>query len=123
MTTTLATARSALSAAIVSAGGKVSTNPGDTAPPCYYIFGGGASDFRRVAAGKVPFTFRIVCHPPSQNEMVASEQLASMVLALISAIRSLAGWQLGEVSADVIRRVGGSDFLSADVTASTLIDF
>lgn len=121
--TTIAGARTALSAAIVAAGGVVADNPGGTAPPCYYIFGGGASDFRRAAAGKAEFTFRVVCHPPSSNEMVASSELAGMIQTLITALKSLAGWQLGEVSADVIRRVGGSDFLSADVTASTLIDF
>ena len=120
--TTIATRRSALSAAIVAAGIRCSdTGPKATAPPVVHIFGGGL-DPAGVARGQVRYTFRLVLQPDGGTPAVQSTNLAVMVASVVGVLRSLAGFQVGEVTADVIRTLAGSDFLSADVTATTMID-
>lgn len=120
--TTVADARATLRATLVAADIRVDDDPGSVAPPCVYIYNGGVSDMRRIGMGKVPWSFRVVCRPSTNTEKVASAGVGALVIAVLTVLRALPGWEVGEVTPDIMRTTAGSDYLSADVTATTMID-
>lgn len=120
MSDSLAVSRAALVAALVAASIRCSDSPGDTAAPVVHIFGNG-SDMHGIARGQVRFGFRLVLQPEGGTPALASANLGVMVEAVCAVLRALAGFEVGEVSPDVMRTLAGSEFLSADVTAFTMI--
>jgi len=121
MSASVSAARGVLSAALVAASLPCSDSPGDTAAPVVHIFGNG-SDMRGVGRGQVRYGFRLVLQPEGGNPAVESANLGAMVEAVCAVIRSLSGWEVGEVGPDTIRTLAGADFLSADVTALVQVE-
>jgi hypothetical protein len=119
MSDSVAAARSTLVAALVAAGIRCSDSPGDTAAPVVHIFGNGSDLVFR--GSQLRYGFRLVLQPEGGTPAIASANLGTMVEAVVAVLRALQGWQLGDVSQDIMRSLAGSDFLSADITASTLI--
>ncbi len=119
--TSIATRRGALVTALTGASIRCSDSPGDTAAPVVHIFGNG-SDMRGVGRGQVRYSFRLVLQPEGGTTAVASSNLGVMVAAVVAVLRTLTGFEVGEVTPDTLRTIAGSDFLSADVTALTMID-
>lgn len=77
---------------------------------------------RGVGRGQVAYEFRLVLQPEGGTPAVASSNLGTMVEAVVAVVRALKDFQVGPVSQDVMRQLGGNDFLSADVTVRTMID-
>ena len=119
--TTLVQARAELVAAIDAAGIKATDVAGGKAVP-YVLVAGAGIDLSRVISGRVEATFRAICVAGGWDEGTAIEALDAMKLGVLSVLAGLAGWRLGEVGRDGIRSFSGSDLLTADVSASRLID-
>ena len=119
--TTLAGARAELVAAIDAAGMKA-TDVAGAKPVPYVLVAGAGIDPSRVMVGKVAATFRAICVAGAWDQAAAVGSLDELKLGVLSVLRGLAGWQLGEVGRDGIRSFSGSDLLTADVSATRLID-
>ena len=122
MSASITAARSALSSALVAASIRCSDSPGDTAAPVVHIFGNGTPDMRHVVRGQVEYEFQLVLQPEGGTPAIASVNLGLMAEAVIVVLRNLAGFKVGPISQDVMRTLAGSDFLSVDITTSTMID-
>lgn len=99
----------------------VSDDPGGTAPPCVMIWGGG-SDLTMLQTGKVEWTFRVTLIAETWNASGASVALNALGATVLSKLRALAGFKVVSHGPDVVRSVGGGDYLTADIAVSTMID-
>lgn len=121
MTTTLAGARAELIAAVEAASIAATDTPGDRQPPYVAVLGNGI-DLERVLAGKALASFRLACVAGKADASASVLSLDTLKLDIVSMLRGLAGWQLGEVRPDGVRIFAGGTYLSADVIAARLID-
>lgn len=119
--TTLAGARAELIAALEAASLSATETPGSKPPPYVAVLGGGV-DFGHIVRGSVLSTWRLACVAGLADAKASVAQLDALKLSAIGMLLTLAGWQLGEVRPDGIRSYAGSDYLTADVTASRYID-
>lgn len=119
--TTLAGARAALIAAVDAVDLAATETPGTRVPPYVAVLGDGLA-LDRIVTGRVVGRFRLALVAGAADQSGAAAELDSMKLTILVALRALAGWQLGEVRPDGIRTYGGAEYLTCDVTASTLID-
>lgn len=117
--TTLAGARGALRAAVEAADIIAAYAPGGTDPPYVVIAGDGIDLSRRVRAEA---TFRLICIGGLADAEASALELDTLKLAIVGIIRGLNDWRMVDVSADRIRLFAGTDYLTADVRTSTLID-
>ena len=120
--TTRAQARAELTAAIEAAGVDAFPDPGGHDPPYVYVRSDGVPDVTHTLRGAVQAEFTAVCVAGAWDADGTAAMLDAAVQATLTALRDLAGWRLGSVGRDGIRRVGGSDLLTADVIASRAID-
>jgi len=118
---TLATRRAELTAAMLTGGVAISDAPGRIAPPVGYIYGDGI-DPRGIGRGQVAASFRVTLVVGHPDAPAASAALGVLTLLALSVLQDLNGWQVGEVRPDAVRTIAGALFLSADVTASAMID-
>jgi hypothetical protein len=118
--TTLAEARDELIAALVAADVRATDNPGGIDPPYVAVLGNGI-DLGHIVRNEAEASFRSVCIAGAADNTGAVDQLDALKLATIAVLRSLAGWRLGEVRADGLRSYQGSEYLTADVTASRFV--
>lgn len=121
---TIAEARAALIAALrddAPAAWPVTDTPGTIAAPYLAVLGGGADLGGRIVTGRIAATFRVAMIAGAADQSAAVAELDAMKQAVMSALRALAGWQLGELRPDGIRTFAGADFLTADLEAVTLV--
>lgn len=117
--TTLGDARTELAAAIAAAGVPVDTS----APPTVRIVFRGMATGSGAVRGQSPATFGIVALGGAWDSAAASAELADTVGTILSTVRALASWGLGDASGERILRVDGSDFVAAEITAVRMIDY
>jgi hypothetical protein len=118
--TTLREGRTALAAALETAGVTVSPALGRIAPPCAVIFGNGI-DPTHLLRGQAEAGYRVMLEAGRADQEVSALELGDMVLAAIAAIRSLAGWRLGTIGVDTIRVIGAAEILTADVVGHSFV--
>lgn len=118
---TIAARRAELVAALVAATVRASDDPGAVEPPVTYIYGDG-SDLVGVGRGQVRYGFRLVLVAGLREAPYASSTLGTLAELVITTLRALAGWQLGPLSADVVRTIAGGEYLTADLSVSTMVD-
>jgi hypothetical protein len=118
--TTMAEARAEFAAALTSL--DVHDAPGDFDPPYVFIRGDGIADPGHVVRGTVLASFSAVCVAGAWDDGASAAMLDTLKLTVLTALRGLAGWQLGPVSRDTVRRLGASDYLTADVSANRHVD-
>jgi hypothetical protein len=106
---------------MLTGGVTISDAPGRVAPPVGYVYGGGI-DPRGIGRGQVAATFRVTLVVGRSDAPAASAALGDLTLLALSVLQDLNGWQIGEVGPDAIRTIAGAEYLSADVTASSMID-
>jgi hypothetical protein len=99
----------------------ISDAPGRIAPPVGYIYGDGI-DPRGIGRGQVAASFRVTLVVGRADAPAASAALGALTILALTALRNINGWQVGEVRPDAIRSIAGADYLTADVTASAMID-
>lgn len=120
--TTLAEARAELVAALATAGLSAYADAGEYDPPFVYVRGDGIPDPSHVVRGTVESQWVATCVAGGWDQQGTAADLDATKLGVLTALRSLAGWRLGPVSRDGIRRVGGADLLTADVSAFRHVD-
>ena len=119
--TSLADARSTLATALETAGVTVSPTVGRLAPPMAIIFGAGI-DPAHLVRGQVEAGLRVMLVSAKADQESAIADLGDMVLLTIAAVRALAGYRLGTIGVDTIRRLPSGEYLTADVTCHRFVD-
>ena len=119
--TSLAEARSEFVAAIATAGVEAKTSPGGD-PPYVYVRADGVPDVSHVVRGTVLGTWAAVCVGGGWTDEGAALELDTLKMAVLTALRSLDGWKLGDIGRDGIRSHQGAELLTADVTANRYVD-
>lgn len=120
MTTySLADRRSQLATAIDAAGIRVDDVVGSKAVPYAVIFGQGMT-LAGTPGGQARATFRVALFAGKADAAAAVAELGELAMRALSALWGLAGFTVGDVTPDVIRRTSAGDYLSADVVASAL---
>lgn len=117
--TTLNAARVELRTALEADGIVCTYAPGGIDPPYVVIVGDGIDLSQRVR-GKA--TFRCVAVGGAADADASALEVDTLKAGILATINALKGWQMGEVRADGIRRLGDSDMLTADVTTTRMID-
>lgn len=119
--TTLHEARDELIDALRTANLRATDTPGGMDPPYVAVLGDGI-DLSHIIRGQTPARFRAACIAGKADASGSVADLDALKLDVLVVLRALPGWALGEVRGDGIRTYGGSDLLTADVTASRMID-
>jgi hypothetical protein len=117
--TTVVQARAALVAGLSPV--VVADDPGGTAPPCVLLWSNG-SDLTKLQTGKVEWIFRVTMVAESWNASGASIALNSLAATVLGKLRAMNGFKVQSHGADVVRTMGGNDYLTADVAVSTMVD-
>lgn len=116
--TTYAEARAELASALE----EYQDATGEGEPPTCLVFGNGG-DLRLLMQGKVSAEFRITVVAPGQwSDGATSRTLGGQVVEVITEVRALAGWQVLSFTPDVVRDIGGSQYLTADVICRRNVD-
>lgn len=118
--TTLAAARAELVAALSTAGLRGTTAAGGDPP--YVLVAGGGIEMTHVVRGQAPATFRARCVAGAWDDAAAAAILDEQKLSVLGVLLALTGWRMLPVGDDVIRDYAGSMYLTADVSASRMID-
>lgn len=95
---------------------------GGPAVPFVLIFGDGITDPRGLGRGQTPARFRIALFAGRPDAAASADALAALIAATLTVIRALAGWAFLELRGDRRRILGTSDYLSADVIVSAMVD-
>ena len=119
--TTFAEARTEVTAAMAGIGNGATSRPGGKGPP-YVLFSGDGGDPGDVARGAFAYTWRIVLCAGGWEADQTAGVLDSMKQAAVTALRGLAGWQVGELGRDGIRTFSGSELLTAELRGVRMID-
>jgi len=119
--TSLAGARAEYVAALRLAGVEVHDAPGGD-PPYVFVRGDGIADPGHVVRGTVLATFSGVCVAGAWDDGASAAMLDELKGDVLAVARAMPGWQLGDVSRDSVRRLGASDYLTADVSANRHVD-
>lgn len=113
--------RAELAAALAAASVTASDAAGRDTPPYVLMYGGGI-DPRDTMRGQMRASVRIVAIAAKADAGAASVQLAGLVESVLAVLRALAGWRIDGVSSDLRRIIAGAEYLSADISASCMID-
>jgi hypothetical protein len=119
--TTIADRRTELAAALVAGGVSVTNAPGRVSPPVAVLIAAG-SDLEGVGRGQVAYGFRVVLVAGAADADASALRLDELVGDAIAVLRNLDGWRLTTVGATSTRDIAGALYLTADVTASAMID-
>ena len=119
--TTLAEARAELVAALEAADIAATDTPGARDVP-YVLVSGDGIDAAHIVRGQAVATFRALCIAGAWDGHAVVDELDSLKLATLTVVRELEAWRFGSVGRDGIRTFGGSELLTADVSASRMID-
>ena len=106
-------------AALTSAGVRVDTPD----PPSARVVLRGVTVGSGAVRGQSPATFGVVCLGGAWDSTAAAADLSGIVGDVLTAIRELAGYALGDATGERIIRVDGSDYIAAEVAASCMIDY
>ncbi len=119
--TTIAARRSELTTALVAGGVTCTDAPGDAQPP-YAVLVQAGSDLEGIGRGQVAFDWRITL--VAGDYLVASSalNLDALMATTTSILRLMDGWRITGLGAASIRDIAGALYLTADVTASAMID-
>ena len=118
--TTRAQARAELMTALRTAGVRAVDSPiGD---PPYVLVGGGGIAMTHVTIAKAPATIRARCVAGAWEAAGVQAILDELIQDTLAVLRAMTGWQMLPVGQDEIRRFTGGDYLTADVSASRMID-
>ena len=113
--TTVAQARAALVTA-------VSAVDAYRTPPQCYVYSNG-TDMQGLGGSSVKWGFRVTCAVGwKSDDAKASSALGTLVLAKLAILQASPIYEIGGVSADVVRQIGGADHLTADIAVSTKVD-
>ena len=118
--TTLAQARAELIAAYTAASIRATSTPGGEPP--YVLVAGGGIDAEHIIRGQTEATFRSVLVAGGFEDTKSAAELDALKLGALGVLRALAGWRLGTIGGDGIRSFSGGDYLSAEASASRMID-
>lgn len=118
--TTLAGARAELLAAYATASIRAgSASLGETP---YVLVAGGGIDAAHVMRGQALATFRSILVAGAWDDAASATTLDALKLATLDVLIGLAGWQVGSLGSDGLRSFAGGDYLSAEWSASRMID-
>ena len=115
----LADTRTTLVSALESAGVRVGT----TDPPSARVVLRGVTIGSGAVRGQSPATYGIVCLGGAWDSDAAAAALAGVVGDVLTAVRALGGFALGDASGERVIRVDGNDYIAAEVAASAMIDY
>jgi hypothetical protein len=118
--TTLAQARAELITALTTASVRATSTPSNDPP--YVLVQGNGVDMAHITRSEALADFRIMCIAGASDSSKSAESLDALKLVVIQTVRALAGWRLGNVGRDGIRTYGGGEYLTADCSASRMID-
>ena len=104
------------------AGLSATTYPDGREPPFVLIVATGFPEPTRVVMGQIEGSFACRIVAGAWDLDITIGQMDAMKVAVLAALRARAGWRMGDVGPDVIRRITGGDVLTADVNASRLIE-
>ena len=112
---TIAQARAALSTLVGASDDAI-------APPAVYVFSNG-TDMERLGGVGVEWAFRVTCVVgiPGNNAQ-ASDALATLIAAKLSALNAPSVWRVLSVSREGTTEVAGSKLLAADIAVSTKVE-
>jgi len=119
--TTIATRRAELTAALIAGGVSCTDTPGDAQPP-YAILVQAGSDLDGIGRGQVAFGWRVTLVAGDYLVATSATALDSLMSTSTTVLRLMDGWRLTSMSAASIRDLAGGLYLTADVTASAMID-
>ena len=118
--TTLAGARAELVAAYVAASIRATSTPGGEPP--YILVAGGGIDPQHIIRGQAEASFRSILVAGGFEDAKSANELDTLKLAALDVVRDLAGWRLDTIGGDGLRSFSGGDYLSAELSASRMID-
>ena len=112
---TIAQARAALSTLVGASDDAID-------PPAVYVFSNG-SELNRLGGVGVEWEFRVTCVVgiPGNNAQ-ASDALATLIAAKLSALNAPSVWRVLSVSREGTTEVAGSKLLAADIAVSTKVE-
>lgn len=120
---TLPEARDVLEATLTTAGIRVTRDPAGlpAAAPAAILFGDGV-DTGHIGRGQVVAGFRILLVAGAWDGASMADVLAGLVSTVLSALRVLDGWPVGEVGPDAAVTVGSNRLLGCDIRTATVVD-
>jgi hypothetical protein len=118
--TTLAQARAEVITALTTAGVRATSTPGNDPP--YVLVQGAGIDMGHITRSEALSDWRLMCVAGASDSTQSAASLDTLKLAVIQTLRALAGWRLGNVGRDGIRTYGGGEYLTAECSASRMID-
>ena len=118
--TTLAQARAELITALTTASVRATSTPGNDPP--YVLVQGAGIDMSHITRSEALADFRIMCVAGASDMAQSALTLDTLKLAVVQTLRALGSWRLGNVGRDGIRTYGGGEYLTAECSASRMID-
>jgi len=118
---TLTEAREALTTALASVVTVTRDPAGLASPPAAIVYGDGV-DTAHIGRGQSVASFRILLVAGAWDGTGAADALAELVNAVLTVLRAMVGWQVGELGRDSAVNVSGSTLLGCDVRASVMIE-
>lgn len=119
--TTLAGARAELIAALEADGIRATDTPGGRDLP-YVLVAGDGIELTHLVRGQGTATFRATCIAGAWDDSAAALALDELKLDVLGVLRALPGWRVNSVGRDGIRTYAGAELLTADCSASRMID-
>ena len=118
--TTLGSARAEVIAALQAADVRAVAAPGGEVPYVYVAGDGG--NVTRLLAGLVQTDWRLILVGGAWDEEAAATELDTLKQSVLETLRALDGWAVGELGRDGARDWAGGLYLTADISASRLVD-
>ena len=117
---TLAERRAEVVAAFVAQSVDAATVLGKRPPPYVAVIGEGI-DTAHMIRGEALATFRLALIAGAWDDEAAIGQLDTLKHEALAVARALVGYSVGAMGRDVIRRIGASDQLAADLFVSAYV--
>ena len=118
---TLTEAREELTTALATVVSVTRDPAGLADPPAAIVYGDGV-DTAHIGRGQSLASFRIVLVSGAWDGGSASDLLAELASTVLSLLRSLVGWMVGELGRDSAVNVSGSTLLGCDIRASVMVE-
>lgn len=119
--TSIVDGRADLVTALTGAGIRATEDLGGVAVPCVIVSGSGV-DVGHIGRGQVAAGYRLALLSGAWDAAGASRGLAALTDDVLAVLRALEGFAVGDVTADTIIRVAGSDLYGAFIPLRRLAD-
>lgn len=113
--------RADLVAALVGAGIRATEDLGGVATPSVIVSGAGV-DVGHIGRGQVGAAYRLALLAGAWDAAGSSRGLAELTDDVLTVLRELTGWAIGDVTPDTIIRIAGADLYGAFIPLRRMAD-